>query len=117
MTTDQKGLFPLYRSPLTVLNEGRFPSSNSPLFKLPYEVLGQALQDVEPSSLPSLALVNRDCGQLARSHQFANIQLDFSESSLDLIELLLVEDKERVVNGAAFSPSLGVQVRRISHMA
>lgn len=100
------------------VNEGRFARSNSFLFKLPFEVLGQILQHVEPTSLPSLAPVNRDCRQLARSRQFARIPIHFrskpSGSCVDLMKLLRAEDREREANhGATLSPSLGVCIRCI----
>ena len=96
------------------VNEGRPVQSNSLLFQLPFEILGQILQHVEPASLPSLALVNRDCRQLARSRQFSSIKLyDGKQADLDLIELLRAEDRERDANGTTLSPSLGVCIRRI----
>lgn len=95
------------------VNEGRFPQSNSLLFKLPFEVLGQILQHVEPASLPSLALVNRDCRQLARSRQFVSIKLNCSETCLDVVELLRAEGRERDAHGTTLSPSLGVCTRCI----
>ena len=90
------------------VNEGQSPSSTAPLFKLPFEILGSILEHVPPASLASLALVNRDCWQLARSRQFASIQLDYSHSSFGLISQLSREKKQREVNaGLTASPSLG----------
>src|SRR5437016_121963 len=71
--------------------EGRAPTSDSALFKLPVEILGHILEFVDPSSLSSLALVNRDCRQLARSRQFAAVHLDYSPSSVALIHFLVSE--------------------------
>lgn len=65
--------------------------------------------------MASLALVNRDCRQLARSRQFASIQLDYSDSSFALITALTAAGKERSENkGFSVSPSLGACTRRIT---
>lgn len=95
------------------VNEGRFPRSNSLLFTLPLEVLGIILQLVESDSLPALALVNQDCRQLARSRQFASIELNPSDSCLELIARLGAEDRKRKENGTDLSPSIGVCIRKI----
>lgn len=113
-TYGRKSIVPPLPLSFDRVNEGRFPQSNSLLFKLPFEVLGQILQHVEPASLASLALVNRDCRQLARSRQFASTPLeDACESSFDLMELLRAEGGERDASGTTLSPSLGVCIRRI----
>lgn len=97
------------------VNEGRPASSSGPLFKIPMEVLNLICCHVPSSSLAALALVSRDCRQLARSRQFASVQLDYSDSSLDLLDLLWKELQERVANkGATQNPSLGVCIRRIT---
>lgn len=62
----------------------------------------------------SLALVSRDCRHLARSRQFASIQLNFSDASLGLIKAVLAEGVERTDNeGSTVLPSLGACIRRI----
>lgn len=95
--------------------ENRLPMSDSALFKLPVEVLGLILGFVEPSSLATLALVNRECRQLARSRQFAGVHLDYSHSSEALVLLLVSEAVERTVNNGSTSlPSLGVCIRRMT---
>lgn len=97
------------------VNEGRAPVSLAPLFQLPVEILNLILQHVEHASLASLAHVSRDCRQLARSRQFASIQLDYSESSFDLVVKLMRESEERLVNGRYTRyPSLGACIRRIT---
>lgn len=96
------------------VNEGRHPVSLAPLFQLPLEVLSIIIHHVEPASLAALARVSRDCRQLARSRQFASIQLDYSDSSLDLLEKLMSESVERLENGGyTLYPSLGACIRRI----
>ena len=52
------------------VNEGRAPRTNALLFHLPFEILNVILQFVTSESLSSLALVNWDCRQWARSRQF-----------------------------------------------
>jgi hypothetical protein len=95
--------------------EGRAPTSDSALFKLPVEVLGHILEFVDPSCLSSLALVNRDCRQLARSRQFAAVHLDYSPSSVALTHFLVSETNERMVNNGSTSlPSLGACIRRMT---
>jgi hypothetical protein len=59
--------------------ENRPLKSTAPLLRLPYEVLGNILSNVDPDSLGDLALVNRDCRQLARSRQFSSICFDYSD--------------------------------------
>lgn len=94
------------------VNEGRAPRSKCLLFKLPFEILGMILQHVEHASLASLALVNQDCRQWARSIQFASILLKPSQSRLRLLNLLTMENYERQ-GVATLSPSLSVCLRRI----
>ena len=99
------------------VNQGRSPQSNNLLFKLPLELLGEILQHVESSSLASLALVNRDFRQWARSRQFASITWGYSQAPFrrGLLEHLLAEMHEREVNqGATLSPSLGACIRSIT---
>ena len=95
--------------------EGRSPQSAAPLLKLPFEILGAILQHVEPASLASLALASRDCRQLARSRQFASVQLDYSDSGQALIVALKEEGLVRANNkGSTLLPSLGACIRRIT---
>lgn len=95
--------------------EGRSPQSTAPLLKLPFEILGVILHHVEPASLASLALISRDFRQLARSRQFASIQLDYSDASFALITALAVEGQQGAKNeGFTESPSLGACIRRIT---
>ena len=99
------------------VNEGKAPASDALLFTLPLEIIGQILETLPRSSLSSLALVCRDCRQLARSRQFASIELNYSDHSVALIKKLLAEANIRVGNqGVAngISQSLGVCIRRIT---
>ena len=87
--------------PLSVdrVMENRPLKSTAPLLRLPYEVLGNILSNVDPGSLGDLALVNSDCRQLARSRQFSSICFDYSDSTLALISLLLQEKMSRTRSG------------------
>ena len=97
------------------VNEGRHPLSTAPLFKLPFEILGLITQYVCPTSLYSLALVSRDCRQIARSRQFAHVVLDFRKASSSLITLLLAEGQERAENGGpTLAPALGACIQLIT---
>ncbi len=97
------------------INEGRpFNSGNFIFARLPVEITWQILKFVAQTDLARLALVNKDCRQLARSRQFSTITLDHSESSLGILNLLLQEAKERHLNqGKTRIPSLGACVRHI----
>ena len=89
--------------------------SNSTLFKLPTEILELIVGYVEWSSLARLALVNRDCRQLARSRQFAGVYLDYSHTAEALLSILVFETAERRENnGSTVLPSLGACIRRLT---
>ena len=79
--------------PLSVdrVMENRPFKSTAALLRLAPEVLAIILSYVEPESLGSLALVNSDCRQLARSRQFASVCFDYGDAALMLIDLLLKE--------------------------
>lgn len=95
--------------------EGRAISSDAQLLQLPVEILGVLLQYLTSESLSALALVNRDCCQLARSRQFANVRLDYGDSSMALVMKLMEEALERHRNNDyTLSPSIGACIRRIT---
>lgn len=99
------------------VNEGKAPVSQALLFKLPLEITGQILEKVPWSSLASLALVCRDCRQLARSRQFASIKLDYRHNSKALVNKLMAEGSIRSGSYGGsnnMSQSLGVCIRRIT---
>lgn len=96
--------------------EGRYISSSAPLLYLPTEILWLIAQHVDSSDLANLALVNRDCRQLARSRQFKFITLDYSMRSFHLLFLLHKELGQRASNtwgGFTPEPSIGVCIRGI----
>ncbi len=95
-------------------NEGRPPKTTATLFQLPFEILGVITHHLHPQSLASLALVNTDCRQLARSRRFATVKLDYSFKSFCLLRTLLEEGQQRLDNdGLTLSPSLGACIRRV----
>ena len=97
------------------MNESRSPRSDSLLFKLPVEILEGILQHVDSSSLASLAFVNRDFRQWARSRQFASIHWDYGPATIGMLRHLRREMNEREANrGITLSPSLGACIRRIT---
>ena len=97
------------------VSEGREPVSDSILFRLPLEVLALVVHEVPESSLGSLALVNTDCRQLARSRQFRNLCLDYSDSTLAIVQKLQEERVERSTNhGLTRKPALGSCIRRLT---
>ena len=95
---------------------GHSQQSTPLLFRLPTEILGMILQWVAPDSLASLALVNRDCLQWARSRRFASVQLTYSNGSLDLIRHLLNEASGHpaATSSTTPMPKLGLCIRRIT---
>jgi len=96
------------------VNRGQPPRSTAALLSLPYEILGLILVYVNSGSLPALALANHDCLQWARSRQFCSIKLDYSYASVNLVEHLLMEHRDRLNTGSMISPSIGDCIRRIT---
>ncbi|KAF5482908.1 hypothetical protein CGCF413_v015508 [Colletotrichum fructicola] len=96
---DLFGKEPGARLPLlfTKVMEARPAASQSLLFRLPPEILGDIMDLIadEKPSLASLALVNSDCRQLARSCQFAVVTFDYSPASRQLAQLLSTEAASR----------------------
>lgn len=104
------------------VNENRdlAPSSRtSRLLNLPVEILTKVIGNfdaiTDKESLACLALVNRDCRQLARSCQFRSVELDFSSRSTSLVGVLFREGVERSRHqGRTRLPSLGACVRHVT---
>jgi hypothetical protein len=89
---------------------------NSPLFKIPTEILTIIVSHLVTSNedLASLALVNSNCRQLVRSCQFRTVKLDASRRPEGILGLLQREAVERRQNhGSARSTSLGACIRRV----
>lgn len=73
-----------------VMENRPFKSTIGPL-QLPYETLSFNLSYIDPTALPSIALVNSDCRQLARSSQFRSVCFNYSYGAQALIMQLLQE--------------------------
>jgi hypothetical protein len=102
--------------PFDKVMKGHPRTSKALLFTCPDEIISEILSRVDDSSLASLAQVDRDCRQLARSRQFSNIVLDYSDNVFQLLYTLLAEAVQRCQNKArlATQPSIGACVRRIT---
>lgn len=97
------------------VSEGRKPVSRTRLLNVPLEVLALVVQRVPETSLASLALVNSDCRQLARSRQFASLQFDYSDRTLAIIDKLKEEAIDRSnLGGLTGKPALGPCIRRLT---
>lgn len=97
------------------VSEGKEPVSGSKLFRLPLELLALVVQNIPEASLASLALVNTDCRQLARARQFRSLRLDYSDSTLAIIQKLQEEAAERSNHlGLTRKPALGPCIRRLT---
>lgn len=106
-------------SPLTLdrILEGRpIAAQDSPLLRLPVMILSDIIKYMDSESLESLALVNSDCRQLARSCQFANVDMDYSVRSHHLFGLLVREATARSITKDRLTPqpSLGACIRYIN---
>lgn len=97
------------------INEGRPFSSSFFLSNLPIEIVWHVVELMSKKDLHSLALVNRDCRQLARSRQFSHVIFDYSASALEMLGVLLQELLERSRNdGKTRLPSIGACIRKIT---
>lgn len=72
------------------------PISRFPLFKFSEETVGRILSYFTGPDLAALALVDRDCRQLARTRQFRNVKINFSSASMALLTVLQEEMRERI---------------------
>ena len=96
------------------VSEGREFVSKSNLLRFPLEVLALVIEKVPVASLPSLALVNTDCRQLARSRQFPSLRFDYSDTTLAIVQKLQEEAAERSNHhGLTQKPALGPCIRRL----
>lgn len=117
--TSQNPFLPTFRRlPLTLDRalEGRpLAAQNSRLLNLPVEILSEITKYIETDKplLASLALVNSDCRQLARSCQFRDVLMDFGPRSSYIFGVLIREATERMrsKSGLTHRPSLGACIR------
>lgn len=97
------------------VSEGRDMISQAPLLRLPLEIVALILRHLPPSALASLAFVNSDCRQLARSRQFASIHFDYSDRTMGLINQLQKEAAERQAShGSTAGMAIGPCIRRLT---
>lgn len=97
------------------INEGQPFSSDFLLSSLPIELTWHIVKQVAEEDLGNLALANRDCRQLARSRQFAVIELDYSDRAVGILDVLVKEYEERSKNqGKTVAPFMGACIRKIT---
>ncbi|XP_014550185.1 hypothetical protein COCVIDRAFT_116205, partial [Bipolaris victoriae FI3] len=100
------------------INEGQRFSSSFLLSRLPVELVWHVIKLVDDEDLGRLALVNRDCRQLARSRQFATIRLDYSDRSIGILGVLINECKHRSeYHGKTSALSIGACIWEIVVLA
>ncbi|KAF9256551.1 hypothetical protein L218DRAFT_949898 [Marasmius fiardii PR-910] len=93
-------------------NGGRPPESPFPIFvKLPVELYHSVTSHISDVDLESLALVDRDCQQLARTVQFTDVTLHFGMTSMGVLERLLEELKDDDEGGER--ARIGPCIRRV----
>ncbi|KAI4098841.1 MAG: hypothetical protein LQ339_006244 [Xanthoria mediterranea] len=91
--------------------------SNARLLKLPIELLAKVVAKIPSKSLNNLALMNKDCREIARSLQFASVFLDFSAASWELMLELRKESIEGAVptdNARSEKLALGKFIRSLT---
>ena len=72
---------------LDTVMQGRPRASSSRLLQMPAEILANIVNLLihDKQTLDSLALVNRDCQELARSCQFAEVTFDYSFPTIEIV--------------------------------
>lgn len=77
--------------------------------------MGQIMSYLGGSDLAALAMVDKDCRQLARTCQFSSVLINFSTASMALLNTLVSEARVRTSNPAGpHRWSLGACIRRMS---
>ncbi|KAH8746096.1 hypothetical protein F5883DRAFT_438381 [Diaporthe sp. PMI_573] len=96
-----------------VMEGNPIAAHDSPLFKCPTEVLAEIIDylGANPADLASLAFVNSDCRQLARSWQFRKLTLDATPRATAIVAVLHSEAQLRQQNKLGLS--LGACIRQI----
>lgn len=88
-------------------------STTSRLLALPAELLADIADLLDKPGLASLALVNSDCRQLARSVQFANLVFDYGPKST-LLAFHLGRESQKLAHDSRGPPSIGACVRSVT---
>ncbi|KAF8635318.1 hypothetical protein AX17_003949 [Amanita inopinata Kibby_2008] len=83
------------------------------IFRFPIELLSHILPYFDRDDLASLALVDRDCRQLARSVQFAKVTIFGKVYSINLLADLLREADVRAKSPNTPFPSIGACIRKL----
>ena len=110
-----KGIHDLCPLSFDRINEGQPFSSDFLLSRLPIELTWHIVKQVAKEDLRNLALVNRDCRQLARSRQFATVELDDSDRAISTLDTLVKEYEERLEKkDKTMAPSIGACIRKIT---
>ncbi|KAK7054855.1 hypothetical protein VNI00_003318 [Paramarasmius palmivorus] len=92
-------------------NGGKSAQSRFPLFvKLPVELYHSVTNYISAVDLETLAQVDNDCRQLARSVQFRDVTMSYAVSSLALLEALL---KEVMLGPLKGVQAIGPCIRRV----
>ncbi|KAL6802775.1 hypothetical protein GGI42DRAFT_342975 [Trichoderma sp. SZMC 28013] len=98
--------------------EGHPITSQSHFLSLPLEILAEimALIANDKPALSSLALVNSDCRQLARSYQFVEVCFDYGPRSTRLLQRLVDEAQARANGASSTTASLfiGSCIRQVT---
>lgn len=91
------------------------PMSPFPIFKVSEECVGQIMSYLGGSDLAALALVDKDCRQLARTRQFSSVLINFSTGSMAILNTLVSEARVRAGNPAGpHRWRLGACIRQMS---
>lgn len=93
------------------------PVSRHPIFTLPEVCVQNILYFLGHGDLAALALVDRDCLQLARACLFRSVWINYSSASMALLETLVDEGCSRVTHPSSHQQpkwTLGACIRRIS---
>ena len=98
------------------VNDGRPVTSQMMLFRLPIELVQEVVAYLNTSDFRSLALVDRDCRQLARSRLFTSVVLDYSIEKRALLDKLSRHEvQSRQDNGGITeNPSIGACIRSVT---
>lgn len=103
------GLVPLIPLSLDRVLGGDPLVSTFPIFQLPVELLTHIVLHLSPADITNLALVDRDANQLARTLQFVNVELNYRDHALDLLDRL----KEEVYSPQRPRRCIGACIRRL----
>ena len=98
------------------VNDGRPIASQALLFRLPIELVQEVVAYLDTADLRSLALVDRDCRQLARSRLFTGVVLDYTDGKWALLDKLSHHEarSRRDSGGATEGHSIGACIRRVT---